>query len=187
MGAAWTYARAHRVVGAALCVVALTGFLWVSQERSIGVSGAPVRVRWLLMEAVAVMATVPLVPTFGIVERTAVRRAAPALVRARCSMGVSLLGFIVALATGQRHDVLLTWFLLLTAAGLVAAVVLPDQAWLVVLLLGGGTVLVDHMTASVPVSHALEPIGVARAAGLHLLCAVTYVLAHCLRPFVRTS
>lgn len=184
MGVAGTYARAHRIVTAGAGALVLVVVLWVTRDQSVGLGSAPVRVRWLVMLAVAVLATAPLVPAFGEQEHSAVRPVAAAAVRASGGLGTSVVGFIGAVLTGDRHDVLLVWFILLTALGVCAAALLPDQAWLVVLVVGGGSVLADHMALDLPVSRLVEPVGLPPACAILVLATGLYLGWAALRPFV---
>ena len=185
MGVAWIYARAHRVLAVGACTLVLVALLWASRDQSVGLGSAPVRLRWLVMLAVGVLATAPLSPAFGEQEHTAVRPVAAAGARCACALAMSTTGFAGAVLTGDRHDVLLVWFTLVTVVGVGTAAVLPDQAWLVVLVVGGGSVLADHLALNLPVSRVVEPVGLPRSLGLLVLATGLYLAAPALRPFVR--
>ena len=71
----------------------------------------------------------------------------------------------------------MTWLLLLAVAGVLSAVVTPDKAWLVVLMVGGATLLWDHLSLSSPVSSLAQEIGLAGAGTALLGSGVVFVLA----------
>ena len=169
-------ARACRLPTAVLGTALLVAALALTTGRALDVgSGTPVRAHWFLLLGVAVVTGVPLYPSFGLLDRT--------FPRARTVRAVrwTSLAVLVAASAAASFPVAgaepVTWLLLLAAAGVLSAVVTIDKAWLVVLVVGGATVLWDHLSLRSPVSSLAHEIGLVGAGAALLGSGLVFVLA----------
>ncbi|AXG12513.1 hypothetical protein [Intrasporangium calvum] len=168
-------ARTCRLPAAVLTTSVLVVALALTTGRSLDVgSEIPVRAHWFLLLGMAVVIGLPLYPSFGSLDRTLARARTLRLVRWVCHAvlvaGASAIA-LTAAATGA-----VTWFLLLATVGVLCAVVTTDKAWLVVILVGGATVLWEHLALSSPVSSVARDIGLTGAGAAFLGSGVLFVL-----------
>lgn len=156
---AWTHARAHRVPVVVVVCVAVAITLKFLGQSSVGFGSAPVRFHWFLVLLVAVSSTIPLDPPYGVLGRVWVRALSDRLLRlfwCATAMACGLIGTQLATTSGATLG---PWLLLLGAVSLATATRVPDRAWLTTLGLGGGSILIDHLSLDLPVSRAVEGLG----------------------------
>jgi hypothetical protein len=142
-------------IGTAILLV--TGFATASTSVRV-TQGAPVRVVWFLLLGMVVVATLPLYPSFGVLEATLFRARQDRVLRAAASAAI-IVGGGVAMRLMTAAETAVTWSVLLGAVTVLAAALTTDLAWLVALVLGGGTLMWEHVAVSSPVSAAMDSVG----------------------------
>lgn len=155
--------------------LALTALFAVTAHGTVGIAGAPVRSRWFVLLALAVVATVPLAARFEPVERALahpLRCFASRLAVAAVPFTLGLGACVVLVPT---DDALRLWFVLLTATGIAVCAFAPEGGWLASLVLGSSSILVDHMSSTLPVSNALVTAGPLSAALALAAAAAIYL------------
>lgn len=137
--------------------------------------GIPVRTTWFLLLGVVVLSSLPLYPSFGLLERSFARARLNRTGRAAVAAAlVATAAVVVGTVTGTLAVVI--WFILLAALSVLAAVATTDKSWAVVLLAGGGTIGFDHMMISSPVSRAMDTVGLPAAICAYALAWLAFVL-----------
>ena len=174
MTRAWLRAYRARpaIAGTALlCVVSL---LTTQSTIRVG-SGVPVRTTWFMLLGVVVLSSLPLYPSFGLLEQTFARarlnRTGRAVVAAAL---VATAAAVVGAVAGTLAVVI--WFVLLAALSLLAAVATTDKSWAVVFFVGGGTILFEHIMISSPVSSAMDTVGLRTAISAYAVAWLAFVL-----------
>lgn len=174
MTRAWlrAYRAGPAIAGTALlCVVSL---LTTHNTIRIG-AGVPVRSTWLMLLGIVVLSGLPLYPSFGLLEQTFARARLNRTGRAAVAASlVATAATVVGAVAGTPAVVI--WFILLAALSLLAAVATTDKSWAVVLLVGGGTIGVDHMMISSPVSRAMDTVGLPTAIGAYAVAWLVFVV-----------
>ncbi|KRE61228.1 hypothetical protein ASG78_12925 [Nostocoides sp. Soil756] len=161
--------------------VALAAVLAVTASDTVGIAGAPVRSRWFVLLAMAVVCTVPLTPRFMPVElglAHPLRCFATRLVVAAVPFG---LGLGACLTTAQNDDAVRWWFVLLVASSILVSAFAPEAGWFACLGLGSVSILVDHVSATLPVTNLVTKGG-APVAFVTLAAASALYLARGGRP-----
>jgi len=96
--------------------------------------------------------------------RYAVDRALRSLVTVLATLAVA------AVTSPWVAPAIVRWYLLLTVVALASLLTGRDRAWLVVLVLGSGSILVDHLVLNSPVTRLLDSTGTA-SSGVVLVLA----------------
>lgn len=167
--------RAYRVLPVTACVAVLLVAMVAKSEAAIGFGGVPIRWMWFLMLAVAVLGTLPLVPAFGVLETTLVRAKGSRGLRAAWHFGGTAAATTIAVARSPDLG-MLVWFVCLSAVALGCATVQPEAGVLLLLAVGGGTILVDHLVLNDPVSRAMAGLGLWWAGAIYLSSVAGYLL-----------
>lgn len=146
--------------GAVVAVSAvLTAAFAATAESTVGIAGAPVRARWFVLLALGVLCTIPLTERFGVLEHCFARprrcfatRVASAAVPFGCGVGSCVL-------LVPSDDAVKWWFVSLVAISLVVCAFVPDAGWFVCLGVGGLTIMIDHVSLSLPVTNLVSQVG----------------------------
>lgn len=174
MTRAWlmAYRAGPAITGTALlCVGSL---LFAPNTISVG-SPIPIRTTWFMFLGIVVLSSLPLYASFGLLEHTFARARLNRVGRAAVPAGlVASAAAVVGIGTGTLDVVI--WFILLAALSLLASVATADKSWAVILLVGGGTILFDHMVFSSPVSQVMDAIGLRNAIFVYALAWLVFVL-----------
>ena len=174
MTRAWlkAYRAPSAITGTALlCVVSL---LTTQSTIRMG-SGVPVRTTWFMLLGIVVLSSLPLYPSFGLLEQTFARARLNRSGRAAVAGGrVATAAAVVGAFAGTMTVII--WFILLAALSLLGAVATADKSWAVVFLVGGGTILFDHMDLRSPVSNAMDTVGLQTAIFAYALAWLVFVL-----------
>jgi hypothetical protein len=171
-----TWLKAYRTAPAIagtllLCVVSL---LTTQSTIRMG-SGNPVRTTWFMLLGVVVLSSLPLYPSFGILEHTFARARMNRIGRAVVAAAlVATAAAVVGAVAGTLAVVI--WFILLAALSLLAAAATTDKSWAVVLLVGGGTIGFDHMMISSPISRVMDIVGLQSAFCAYAVAWLAFVL-----------
>jgi hypothetical protein len=139
--------------------VVLTAAFAATAHSTVGIAGAPVRSRWFVLLALAVLCTVPLTERFGAIELSLARPRrcfAIRLATAAVPLGLGV-GSCLLLVPGD--DALRGWFVLLVAVSIAVCAFAPDAGWFVCLGVGGLTIMVDHLSRTVPVTNVVTQVG----------------------------
>jgi hypothetical protein len=180
-GALAALARAYRILPATVGVVGLCAATTVTGARSVGLGGVPVRALWFLMLGVAVFGTLPLSGAFGALEGTFGRSTTSRLLRG--GWHAAVVAGAAALATRESVDRALTvWFVLLSALGCACACVRAEAVSLVLLAVGGGTILIDHLVQYYPISQVMARVEPWSGALVYLVGLGLYVLVPAVVP-----
>lgn len=154
-----------------LCVVSV-----LTQQATIPMGpGAPVRTTWLLLLGVVVLSSLPLYPSFGLLEQTFARARLNRTGRAAVAAALVATAAVVVGAVAGALTVVI-WFILLAALCLLAAVATADKSWAVVFFVGGGTIGFDHLMFSSPVSMAMDTIGLPAAICAYVVAWLAFAL-----------
>ena len=161
--------RAHRWLPTVETCVILTVLVATSTGSVLEVLNLnPVSTMWFLLLTGALIVTAPLHEAFGELESTFARAVVERAARAGFVQVLWAILAGTALLSGTRGTVVL-WFVLLVALGQFCVVLLGDLAWLPCLVVGGLSILMEHATASSPVTTALRvipwPVGLLAVAG----------------------
>lgn len=174
MTRAWM--RAYRATSAitGTAVLCVGSLLFAPNTISVG-SPIPIRTTWFMFLGIVVLSSLPLYASFGLLEHTFARARLNRVGRAAVS-AVLVATAAAGVGTGSGTLDVVIWFILLSALSLLASVATADKSWAVVLLVGGGTILADHIILSSPVSQAMATFGLRNAVFAYAVAWLAFVL-----------
>jgi hypothetical protein len=174
MTRAWL--RAYRAGPAIAGVILLLAVSLRTKQATIPIGpGTPIRTTWFMLLGIVVLSSLPLYPSFGLLEQTFARARLNRTGRAAVAATlVATAATVVGAVAGTPAVVI--WFILLAALSLLAAVATTDKSWAVVLLVGGGTIGFDHMMISSPVTRAMDTVGLPTAIYAYAVAWLVFVL-----------
>ena len=174
MTRAWL--RAYRAGPAVAGITLLLAVSLMTKQATIPIGpGTPIRTTWFLLLGVVVLSSLPLYPSFGLLEQSFARARLNRTGRAAVAAAlVATAAVVVGTVAGTLAVVI--WFILLAALSLQAAVATADKSWAVVFFVGGGTIGFDHMIISSPISRAMDTIGLPTVICAYALAWLAFVL-----------
>lgn len=165
--------RAHHGYPAVAGVIFFTVLGALKSESATNLVGVQVRTTWFMLLACVVFQSLLLGPAFGLLEHSLPREGLN-----RCVQGAAFLGLCpgpaLVVACVIRTDSLLPWYLLLCALAAFSAMLLGERAWLPVLGIGTGSILIDHLVGGSPVSQWANHVGTGNALAAALGLTLTY-------------
>ena len=168
---AWLRAyHGYPAVVGVLCFTVLGARMTHSATNLVGVR---VSMTWFMFLACVVFQSLVLGPAFGLLEHSLPREGLN-----RCLQGAAFLGLCAGpallVAYVLRTEALLQWYLLLCALAAFSAMLLGERAWLPILGIGAGSILIDHLLISSPVSQWALHVGTGNAVAAALGLTVMY-------------
>ena len=155
-----TWTKAYRLPETLLAVAVLCALILWTRTLTLSVgSRTPVQAIWLLALGVVVVAALPLNDSMGLLERT-FSRARPLKTIRSAVVALSVSLGAICLAVVSSANGIVTWLFLLSAITVLATLLLGQNAILVALTLGVGSIFVEHWVVNTPVTRLCEAVGV---------------------------
>lgn len=168
--------HATRVRTMIVTVVVSLVAAYLTQGVSLGVGlRAPLLSTWLAVLVISVVGVVPLTRAFGRLEDTFPRKYALRVLRAALTgLGVGAAAIVLLVLDPTVR--LTTALAGLAALGFLAGAFVGDRTPIVVLVVGAGLIMMDHLVMDHPVSGSLMSFGLPKVALVLLGSAAVYVV-----------
>lgn len=154
----------------------LVGALAVQPDRTVEVGGLPVRTRWFVLLGLVVLTSISFSRRFGTLEACFSQAIRCHLVRVGVAGVPFVLGYGATLIIAPADTTVRAWFAILMAATVAICSIGPDAGWLAALVLGSGSILVDHQSYTQPISRLVDSVGEKGGLALVVVSVATHLM-----------